>query len=273
MSSHANSAENVTLDFVPPDLKAAYASGDHITINQTRQRAARDLDPIFSNIQANGYSSWINITDPVTGIPYFLSIAGDPSQPTGYMWVFSIPKNSSSEDEASSTSVMQVGTLSRNSRSLGISSQTWDNKGVETTAGILSSIAVYALTNFIKARIAQTAVGIAIRSAVAEAGTALIARGIVTEAVWLGFGAVAASTLIGAGITVVVTFLVFFIVDFAWRTYKISITVINWSGQDDYIVKDYYGDNEAIDDDQSFKSAALHKASCKFFSRLRCWIR
>ena len=245
---------------MPPELLKAFKEGNYQAIDDFSNRSAKDVDPIYGNIQQNGDAAWIQIVNQSNNTPYWISIAGPPSAPTGYMWAYtpsSPPKGPADVgDDPSYIHTVQVGTLSRNSKFLGISNQLWDNKALSVTASVISTVVATVMTRYIAARIAGTAFDTAMTTAVTKAGTLLIQRGIVTQAQWIAGATFAAKCVGGAVAGAVLTLLIMFIAEFVWREYKCCINIYNWSGKP-LSVREWWGDNAKLDDDQNFVVAAL----------------
>jgi hypothetical protein len=247
------------INFIPSELVNAFRKGDYVTIERYSDISAQDLDPIFGNIQQNGDNAWTQIINKSNQTPYWISIAGPSSKPTGYMWAYTRPNSPNPkvvEDDPSFIHTVQVGTLSRNSKFLGVSSQLWDNKTLSVTAAVISTIVTTVMTRYIGNRIANTAFAAAMTSAINAAGARLVAAGIVTQAGWLSGSIMAAKVVGGAVGGAVLTFLVMFIADFVWREYKCCINVYNWTNKA-LSVSEWWGDNARIDDDQEFVKAGL----------------
>jgi hypothetical protein len=247
------------INFVPPELVGAFKKGDYVTIERYSDISARDLDPIFANMQQHGDNAWIQIINKSNQTPYWISIAGPSGNPTGYMWAYTPPapnKSTAVGDDPSFIHTVQVGTLSKNSKFLGVSNQLWDNKALSVTAAVISTIVTTVMTRYIAGRIANTAFAAAMTSAINAAGAKLVTLGIVTQAGWLA-GATTAAKVVGGGVGgAILTLLIMFIADFVWREYKCCINVYNWTNKD-VSVSDWWGDNARIDNDQNFVKAGL----------------
>lgn len=266
LSSYVQNAQGATT-FVPPKLRDAFASGDYSKIEQINHDGATDMDPIYGNIREHEENSFVQIFNMSNNTPYWISFSGPANAPTGYMWTYTAPSNSGKSmgntengddirDDPSFTPLVQIGTLSRNTKFLGISNSSWDNKALSVTASVISTIATYVLTKFIKSRIAGTAFATAMEGAIAQAGEQLVARGLVTAAAWQA-GVLSTASVVGGAIAgTVLVFLIMFIADFVMRDYKCCINVYNWTDKP-YQVSAYFGSNEKIDDDQEFKIGAL----------------
>jgi len=174
-----------SFNFIPQELVNAFREGNYNVIDDYSSLSAADMDPIYGNMQQNGDAAWVQIVNKSNNTPYWISIAGPPTAPTGYMWAYTPPSPSRDADVGDDPSyihTVQVGTLSRNSKFLGVSNQLWDNKALSVTASVISTIVSAVLTRFISGRIAGTAFGAAMTNAIAKAGTALAAKGIISEA-------------------------------------------------------------------------------------------
>jgi hypothetical protein len=252
-------------NFIPPNLEKAFKDGDHQAVDRISQAGAKDMDPIYANIQQHEDQGWVQIVNVSNNTPYWISIGGDPANPSGYMWTYTDPAltktlSADSSDDPGYVHTVQVGTLSRNTKFLGISNQLWDNKALAGTVAAISTIVTAVLTRYIARRIAGTAFAEALTQATLRAGQALITRGIVTEASWLAGGVFAAKFVGGALAGAALTLLLMFIAEFVYREYKCCINIYNWSDKS-LTVAAYWGDNERIDDDQSFVRGALPSAS------------
>ncbi|KAJ4313382.1 hypothetical protein N0V94_006966 [Neodidymelliopsis sp. IMI 364377] len=224
-------------NFIPPDLEKAFKDGDHQAVDRISQAGAKDMDPVYANIQQHEDQGWVQIVNVSNNTPYWISIGGDPANPSGYMWTYTDPAltktlSADSSDDPGYVHTVQVGTLSRNTKFLGISNQL----------------------------IAGTAFAEALTQATLKAGQALITRGIVTEASWLAGGVFAAKFVGGALAGAALTLLLMFIAEFLYREYKCCINKYNWSDKS-LVVAAYWGDNERIDNDQYFVRGALPSAS------------
>ena len=233
---------------------------DQDKIDQLQYAAGQDLKPIYENIIAVGARAWVQVPDESTGKLFWLSIAGQPSKPSAYMWVFptqvKIPDTSSSDGQRFVfANVMQVGTLSRGTSILGIGTQNYQSKVASDAAA--AGFIVTTISKYLPKRAAGEVAKVATKEAVFEAEEDVVDYGIATaaEATSLtGFVAVAVS---GGCAILVVTFLLYVLIDVFYREYKLSITVNNWSKTNDYAVTAYQGINEVIDNQDDFKDAYL----------------
>lgn len=242
---------------VPPGLVKAYQAGDYATIQDYTNKASNDYNPIYSNIQNNADKAFFQVINLPDNTPYWMSISGPATQPTGYMWVYTPALPPSNGDGSTAQPVVQYGSYSANSNTLGISNSIWTSSAADWTAGIISTIVMTTVSNFIKNRILGMAVSDAAEEAAAAAGAELAAEGIVTAATWLSVGAFVAGLVVGMVAGAVVFFLIMFIVNFVWKAYKIAVNVYNWDLENSYVITDWYGDNAILDGDQMFSPVIL----------------
>lgn len=187
------------------------------------------------------------------------------------MWIYAPEKeatvSASGGNDSSTTRVAQFGTLSVNSNTLGISNQVWGNTNVHFGAGTLAVVVMTVVTKFIKRRLTSALAGEAVETAAGaaatEAGTELAVEGVVEAATWITITASIAGLVVGIAAGIAAYYLIMFIANFVWKSYRISISIHNWSSND-YIVDSYYADNAKIEGEKEFKETRLPAAGSMF---------
>lgn len=245
-------------DFVPPELEKAYQQGDAASIEKFNQKAAKDFDPIYANIRDKEEEAWFKVMNESNNTPYWMSIAGNPNDPSAWMWTYTDPKPvpTSSDSDDSFVRVVQVGTLSKNTKFLGVSMQLWNNKAVSLPIEAISQVVTYIMSSFIVNKLARMPFIQAVTQATLRAGARLIGRGIVTRVAWGLISLVANEIVVGAVAGALLAWLVMFIVDFLWREYRVEFNIFNYT-QKAITAVEFWGDNGKVDGDQPFPVAEL----------------
>lgn len=238
----------------PPELVDAFKKGDYNTIQQYTDKATNDLAPIWDNIRVHGKQAFIEVINKSDGVRYQLSPAGR----NGWVWVYTKPNGPSGPiesdtlgDQPSFDHVVQLGSFSANSKTLGISDQLWSNTTLQLAAGAVSAIFMMTFSSFIKSRIGGAAVEAAAEAAVAEGGAEAAAAGLVTAGSWAGLAATVGSMLAGAVVGAIAFLLIMYIANFVDRIYKIAVNIYNWDTHN-FAVVEWYGNNANVDGDQQF---------------------
>ncbi|KAJ9621047.1 hypothetical protein H2203_007634 [Taxawa tesnikishii (nom. ined.)] len=147
-----------SINLVSPELVDAFKKGDYNTIQQYTDKATNDLAPIWDNIRVHGKQAFIEVINKSDGVRYQLSPAGR----NGWVWVYTKPNGPSGPiesdtlgDQPSFDHVVQLGSFSANSKTLGISDQLWSNTTLQLAAGAVSAIFMMTFSSFIKSRIGE----------------------------------------------------------------------------------------------------------------------
>ncbi|KAL5358356.1 hypothetical protein BJX96DRAFT_173363 [Aspergillus floccosus] len=232
--------------WAPAELQQAYQNGDYATIQSYTTKTANDLNPIYQNVQNNADAAFFNMPNQSDGIEYKLSIAGDPDDPYGYMWVYAYPPSTDSGSSAGSDGsgsstpklahVAQIGTYSTSGQTLSISNRLWSNMGVELPASSIATIVATVVFKYLKNYMTSQDSSSAMDEAAAAAGDELIDDGVVTAVDWTAM--VAGVSAFGVGIVAgaVVFFLIMFITNFIDITFTVAVNIYNWDPNHSYIL-------------------------------------
>ncbi|KAI1084716.1 hypothetical protein F5B20DRAFT_591752 [Whalleya microplaca] len=238
------SKDTSTYGSVPDELKRAFATGDIGTIDKCTEQRLLDIDPIYKNIQQRAEKAFFPVFNTSDNREFQLSIAGDKSNPTGYMWCYCPDMAVGSSDGAPQVQpCAQIGIYSVNTQWLGISTKIWDSKWISAGADALSLILSGFISNFIVNRMQNMLIGVAAEAAGAATGEALVAAGVISSAFWAGVASLATGLIVAVVVGAVTWFLINFIADFVKRDYWVGVNIYNWDKSISYIVDDFYGDN------------------------------
>jgi hypothetical protein len=239
--------------------------GDYATIQKFADMGTTDLSPIYGNMELNGDKAFVQVINQSDQIPYMLSASSD-----GWMWVYATPESTEStisarigDDPVPANHVVQLGTFSRNAKTLGVSNFIWDSTVANLTAGALSTIFATVFGNYVKKRISGVAAEAALEGAAEEAGAELVAEGVVEAGVMASIATTLAPLLAGAIVGAIVFFLVMFIANFFFRKYKIAVNIYNWDKANTWVITEWYGDNAALDSSRPWTQTVLPPVSSK----------
>ncbi|CAM1504824.1 Fc.00g024150.m01.CDS01 [Cosmosporella sp. VM-42] len=250
-----------TASAATPEMMHAYRTGDYNTIQRLTDQTSEDLNPIYGNIQNNAKGAFFQVTNPSDGVDYWMSIAGPADNPSGYMWIYcpqSPPAaNGKDQGHVATAPVVQLGTYSTNTTQLGISNQIIDNSTITETAATIATMVMSTVTKFMQKRMGGAAVDVAAEEAVVEGGEALVAEEVVEAGIWVGIAGSFVPLLVGLVAGAAAFYLILFVVDFIYKTYKVAINIYNWDTSNSWIIEQDYTDNGDIDGGQDFKKITI----------------
>ncbi|KAH8802935.1 hypothetical protein F5884DRAFT_836842 [Xylogone sp. PMI_703] len=256
------SQDTVTYGSVPNDLKRAFAAGDIPTVDKYTEKRLLDIDPIYKNIGQRAEEAFSSVYNESDKREYQLSIAGDPSNPVGYMWCYCPDVTVSHGDSGSIVqSCAQIGIYSVNTQWLAISTKIWDDDWRAVTEDALSLILSGFIGRFMFNRLQNMVIGTAAEAAGAATGEALVAAGVISGGFWDSVASLATGFTVAVSVGAVTWFLVNFIADFVKRDYWVGINVYNWDKNNTYVVDDFYGDNAVFNGGGSFAKTKIPSPS------------
>lgn len=265
----SSTAIPTAVDIIPQDLKLAYQKGDYAAIQRFRDQNGKDMKGIYHNLEKNGDNAWVQTTDPHTQRPLFICITGQPNQPDGWMWVYALEDITNSAVHAMSDSgntgfinTIQIGTLSRNTKMLGVSMTMWDNTILNTTIAGATSAVAWFWGHYVSDILKKIPTPAALSNAFARVAARLPSVGVAANRIgtWLAAYPKSIKVFRAGLIGLIITFLFQYLADFVYRTYRISINIYNWSSRN-FVVDSFFGSNEKLSGDDDFLPGAIPAAS------------
>ncbi|KAI5294132.1 hypothetical protein KEM52_004637 [Ascosphaera acerosa] len=255
-----------SLAHFPDELLRAYRVGDHGVIRQIQQNAADDLHPMYENIKKHGKDAFVEMT--ANGESFMCALSGPASAPTGCMLVWNDKKTVGpfKTDGEKQNNDFYIGTISFESKVMGIVKSVWNDLAIKITDGIVATVTAI-LGGWLTRRLAGAGIQEAAVAAAEETGASLASEGAIDAAVAGEFAAAASTLVVSLAVGAGVFILTMVLMQFLKKHYEVVVEFQNYDEDSDYVVTDCYLDNGFVSGHVPFHDQKLtHPQSMKTVS-------
>ena len=254
-----------TWSHFPPEILKAYRDGDHVKINKCHEQAANDLKPMYENIKSHGKKAFVKVKN-VAGEEFQIALSGPPKKPTGCMFVWDSKslKHAKSQDDVPNND-FYIGTISYQSKILGVSKGTWDDKIVSIGTSVISAVAAL-IAGWMAKRLVGMGIKQAAQIAAEELAATLIADGALEAGAAEFFATFAVGLLAGTAVGLLVFLLTIVLIGYLKKNYQVVVMIQNYDTESEYEISDCYTDNGYLDDHSSFKAQTLSSPTSEILS-------
>ncbi|ODM17023.1 hypothetical protein SI65_07422 [Aspergillus cristatus] len=260
------------LDILPSDIRdQAVASGFENTAIQTEWQTWSHFpselleayrDAYYENIKSHGNKAFVKVKN-AAGQEFQIAISGPAKKPTGCMFIWdskSLKQNSASaaaepQDDVPNND-FYIGTISYQSKILGISKGVWDSKVASIATGVISAVAAL-VAGWIAKRLVGLGIKLPAQLAAEEVAGMLVADGALEAGAAATFATFATGVLVGSAIGIAVFLLSIILLDYLKKNYQVAVTIQNYDTESEYEISDCHTDNGYLDDHSPFKAQTL----------------
>ena len=240
---------NGHLWYFPDNIKQAILNGDTAALLKAKKEHTTQLRANYDAIKKNSTDAFTTVTNPSNGQEYQIC-ASD----SGWLWFYTTKVE---HVDAKARATVCVGSFSKDTKFMGISTHTMHNLPIEGAATIASFVVMRYIATFINRRLTGVVVHAALRAAEAAALEGLEAGGYMVRSAAIKVIRRLGGALGGA----VIGLLVLFLFDVIFKVYGLEVNIYNWSQKEQWDVVECHPDNMVIHDEKNeeeqFKEAQL----------------
>ncbi|KAF5654108.1 pyk10-binding 1 [Fusarium heterosporum] len=205
----------------------AIARGDHNLLNTLKSQTNQDLKANIDAISKSRGKAFLEAINKSDKKHYHICPSNG-----GYMWVIplSVQTEKLSDNKINTRATVSVGSFSKNTNFMGISTRSWTSIPGTIANGGISFMVSRIVAEFFASRVADMIYKVSFQVAVAAVAAKIA-------------GLVAASLIM-----IVAYLVVMFIIDFIHRSYGLTVNIYNYSEPTSWVFNDWYNDNSKIDD-------------------------
>ncbi|KAL0956017.1 hypothetical protein HGRIS_002191 [Hohenbuehelia grisea] len=228
--------------FLDAATKAQWAANNMDAIEQKRNQAKNDIQPIYQNIQNNGETAWTLVESG--GQQYYLSWS---SSATMWSYIKDQPATASAtagstDPPKTKTSIVSVGSYSVTANILGLSGYVWSNIPITAVASVIALTFVVLIRGLITDGVAW-----GIQYAATQLASAAAAAGVEESALMVPASVATMGGLVIAGIIGVgLFFAVMALASVLFRQYFLTVNVFNFDPAHAWNSLQWHGDNADI---------------------------
>ena len=265
--------------WVPPEIKKAYLEGNYDVIDKATKQNDADLEIILHairdaennpNDEDDDGSPFIEVIDEDTNEKYQL-LASD----NAWMWVRTIVPTSGVQESnniVKEQPTTEIGTFTKNSNFLGISTRILTKWWLTMPVGLVSFLASRALGQAIRSRMLSSMTQAALEAQI----QARVAAGFTRQrAMRLGYHVTlplwkkAVASITGILAETIVGFILFWLfeklIDIIYRPYYINLDIHNWDFGNSWKVAEWYSDQAKIGGDKKWEAYDLPAPRSQLF--------